>query len=64
MSRRKQPPKARMGRPPLPDGAAKSVFAIRLSDSERDAVKQAAKQAGKPMSQWAREVLLQATRSR
>jgi predicted HicB family RNase H-like nuclease len=49
-----------MGRPPLPDGKAKDiVFTLRLSESERDALATAAKRAAKPVTQWAREALLE-----
>jgi uncharacterized protein (DUF1778 family) len=34
------------------------VFAIRLSDDERAAIEAAAEREGKPVSQWARDVLL------
>jgi len=51
-------PKQKMGRPALPRGQVKAVFAIRLSAEERAALDAAAERAGKPVSQWAREALL------
>lgn len=50
--------KSKMGRPKLPKGEAKKVFPIRLSDSERRAVEDAAKRAGLRPSEWARNVML------
>jgi uncharacterized protein (DUF1778 family) len=51
--------KPRMGRPPLPRGEARAVvFTLRLTDEERDALDRAAKLAGKPVTQWARETLV------
>ena len=48
-----------MGRPPLAEGQAKEViFTMRLNPEERDAIVAAAKRAGKPVRQWAREALL------
>ena len=51
-----------MGRPPLPEGEARSVFSVRFSTSEKDAVKKAAQKAGEPVTQWARNTLLAAAR--
>jgi uncharacterized protein (DUF1778 family) len=52
-----------MGRPPLADGKARGiVFTLRLSADERDAIETAAEQTRKPVTQWAREILLEATR--
>ena len=49
------------GRPAFPNGKAKTgVFAIRLSEDERDAIDAAAARAGMPVTQWAREALLAA----
>jgi uncharacterized protein (DUF1778 family) len=49
------------GRPAFAKGTAKTgMFAIRLSDEERKAIEAAADRAGKPVTQWAREVLLAA----
>lgn len=55
-ARKKKPPK--LGRPVLPKGQSKSVFALRLNDAERAAITKAAERAGKPVTQWAREALL------
>jgi predicted HicB family RNase H-like nuclease len=50
-----------MGRPPLPNGEAKGVvFQVRLTERERDELSAAAKRAGRPLTQWARETLLTA----
>ena len=49
------------GRPSFAEGTAKTgVFAIRLSSEERAVIAAAAERAGKPVTQWAREVLLAA----
>ena len=54
--------RARMGRPPLPKGEAREdVFTLRLNDEERRKLEVTARRAGKPVTQWAREVLLAAT---
>ncbi len=54
----------RLGRPPLPDGEARSVvFTLRLTDSERDAIVSAAARAGTPATRWARETILASARS-
>jgi transposase-like protein len=51
--------KPRMGRPPKPEGTARTgVFAFKLSEEERAAIVAAAERAGKPVTQWARETLL------
>jgi predicted HicB family RNase H-like nuclease len=53
-----------MGRPPLPKGEAKDVvFTLRLAENERDDLVAAAKRAGKPVTQWARVALLEASRA-
>jgi predicted HicB family RNase H-like nuclease len=58
MSGRKRGP----GRPAFAEGTARTgVFTIRLSDEERAALEAAAEQAGKPVTQWAREVLIGAS---
>ncbi len=49
-----------MGRPPLPEGEVRKAFNLRLSADERERVEAAAEQAGKPASQWAREVIVAA----
>lgn len=36
------------------------MFTLRLSDDERKAIEEAAKRDGKPVTQWARECLLEA----
>ena len=55
--------KAKIGRPALPRGEARDVvFTLRLSEAERDAIAAAAKQAGKPPTQWACELLLETAR--
>lgn len=47
----------------MPSGKAKvGMFAIRLSEEERAALQAAADRAGKPVTQWARDVLLSASR--
>lgn len=57
MSARKRGP----GRPAFAEGTAKTgVFAIRLSDAERHVILAAADRAKKPITQWAREILLNA----
>jgi hypothetical protein len=53
--------KPRMGRPALPEGEARDiVFTLRLTEAERDALVSAAKRAGKPPTQWARESIVAA----
>ena len=65
MSARKKAPKARMGRPPLPEGTVKTiVFTLRVSEAERDAFAAAAARIGKPVTQWAREALVESAASR
>jgi hypothetical protein len=50
------------GRPAFAEGTARTgVFTIRLSDEERAAIKAGAERAGKPVTQWAREMLLAAS---
>jgi uncharacterized protein (DUF1778 family) len=39
------------------------VFAVRLSDEERRAIDRAAESEGKPVTKWARDVLLAAART-
>ncbi len=50
----------KMGRPPLPEGEARTVFSVRFSEKERKAVEKAAKKAEEPVTQWARKTLLAA----
>ena len=53
--------KVRIGRPPLPSGAAKGVvFTLRLTEDERDLLAAAAKRAKTPVTQWARATLVAA----
>jgi hypothetical protein len=40
--------------------ARTGVYAMRLSDGERDAIDAAARRPGKPVTEWARETLLAA----
>jgi hypothetical protein len=48
-----------MGRPPLAEGTARrAVFSMKLSEDERVEIDAAAKRAGKPVTQWAREAML------
>jgi len=47
------------GRPAFAEGTARTgVFTIRVSDDERAAIVAEAERAGKPITQWAREALL------
>ena len=48
------------GRPKLPKGEKREVFALRLSPAERDAIERAAHVAGLGPSEWARKVLTEA----
>lgn len=58
---REYPQRIRVSKmPKLPKGEAKRVFPIRLSDPERRAVEDAAKDAGLRASEWARSALLKA----
>lgn len=59
MKRAKKAAKPRMGRPPLPEGMVKTVFTVRVTEAERAAIMAAAADAGKPVTQWAREALLE-----
>lgn len=54
--------KKKIGRPKLPKGEAREVFALRLSPLEKKDIEAAAKKAKQPATQWAREVLLAAAR--
>ena len=51
----------KIGRPKLPKGKAKAVFSLRLSEPDQRRIESAAKQSGKPVTQWAREALLSAS---
>jgi len=56
--------KPRMGRPPLAEGTAREiVFTLRLTEAERDAIAAAAARQQKPVTQWARLLLLAAAQS-
>lgn len=47
------------GRPAFPKGTAKAVvFTLRLTVAEREALESEAHRLGRPVTQWAREVLL------
>jgi hypothetical protein len=56
-------PKPRMGRPPLGERARLPAFTLRLSEDEKADVYAAAKRDGKPVTQWAREVILSRARN-
>jgi hypothetical protein len=56
VSARKKP---KMGRPPLPKGMVRQTFTIRITPADREAFERAAKTAGKPVTQWARDVLIE-----
>ena len=50
-----------MGRPKLPNGAAKGVlFAVRVAASDADKIHAAIKRSGLPKPDWARNALLNA----
>jgi len=49
------------GRPPLAEGKAKArMFAVRLTAEEHAEIAAAAARDGKPITQWARDVLVAA----
>jgi hypothetical protein len=54
--------KKKIGRPKLPKGEARSVFSLRFSQAERKKIETAAKKSGEPLTQWARNALLAASR--
>jgi len=55
MPRKKRP----RGRPKLPRGQDRGeVLTLRLRPNERERLENAAQKAGKPLSAWARDVLL------
>jgi hypothetical protein len=59
------PKKAKPGRPPLPEGAAKEGrLYCRLTGSEVKEIESAAQAADKSESEWIREVLLSAARTK
>ena len=47
----------KIGRPKLAKGKAKAVFSLRLSPPDQRQIESAAKRDGKPVTQWARDVL-------
>lgn len=52
-----------MGRPPLPDDARKGhMFRIRMTQGERDDIDRAAEAQGESASEWARKLLLRASK--
>lgn len=59
-ARKKKAPKR--GRPALPEGESKSMFALRLNVAEREEIARAAVQSGKSISQWARDALAETAR--
>lgn len=60
----KKAPKPRMGRPPKPEGEARTtMFTIRVNAAEREAIAMAATTTGKRDTEWARDVLLERARS-
>jgi predicted HicB family RNase H-like nuclease len=52
---------AAMGRPKLPDGEARKLFSIRLSEKEKAAFEKAAKAEKKSLSDWVRKTLTAAS---
>ncbi len=56
--------KPKLGRPALPEGDVKEVFAIRISRADREALQAAADRAGKSLTQWARDALISVASSR
>ena len=50
------------GRPRLPKGEARAVFALRLTPAERESIDAAAAQEGLRVTEWARRALLAAAR--
>ena len=49
------------GRPAMAEGTAHtSVFSLKHNAEERETIDAAAERAGKPLSRWAREILLAA----
>ena len=49
-----------IGRPRLPRGKAKEVFALRITPLEKRAIEAAAKRAGQRATEWARNAMLEA----
>jgi len=54
--------KPRMGRPPKGDAALRAVIPVRVTEAEREEIEAAAK--GRPLSEWARPILVDAARRR
>jgi predicted HicB family RNase H-like nuclease len=55
--------KKQMGRPPLPDGEARTAWMqIRLTDAEKETFQLAASRAGQSLSEWAKERLSKAVK--
>jgi uncharacterized protein (DUF1778 family) len=52
--------KSTIGRPRLPKGKVKEVFAIRLTPADRRAIEAAAKLAGQRATEWARNAMINA----
>ena len=53
--------KPRMGRPPLPEGQARTIgFTVRITEAEQEVLATAAARAGKPVAKWARAALIEA----
>ncbi len=55
--------KRSVGRPKLPKGKVRGIFAIRLSDEEREAYRKRAEERGMQLSEWIREMLRQSSGS-
>jgi hypothetical protein len=61
MSDRRTTKRAKMGRPPLPNGAARTFIAqLPLNTSELEAIDKASKTAGTDRAKWMRKTLLEA----
>jgi predicted HicB family RNase H-like nuclease len=61
----RKPDKARMGRPPLPEGKARTVQIIfRAEPSLYESIAAAARREGKPVATWIRDVLATLLRSK
>ncbi|MEZ5404932.1 MAG: hypothetical protein R3F23_01795 [Verrucomicrobiia bacterium] len=56
--------KKKVGRPKKPKSKIKKVFPIRLSDEERRIIEIAAKTNREKPSKWARNVLIQAAKTK
>lgn len=55
--------KPRRGRPPKPAGESQTaVLFLKMTPDERGAIDAAARAAGRPVSVWAREILLSVAR--